>query len=216
LRRRAPPKPSEQDMEHSTRYLALGVLKVERVMRGEVPVAVESITSSPADDNSTPWSPAGGCSGSPGRWVSVDIGGTMVITLAETDSEIRACFKAMRHLRTQLVEETFPAQVREMMTEGYRLAFIRDRGEVVCVAGFRVSTNFFVGRHLYVEDLATIERRQSTGYGSHMMAWLRELALREGCAAIDLDSGVQRHRAHRFYLNRDMQIACYHFLERLV
>jgi hypothetical protein len=30
-----------------------------------------------------------------------------------------------------------------------------------------------------------------------------------------LDSGVQRHRAHKFYLNRNLDIVCYHFAERL-
>jgi hypothetical protein len=44
--------------------------------------------------------------------------------------------------------------------------------------------------------------------------WLRQLALAEGCDALDLDSGVQRHLAHRFYFRYGMQIAAYHFIER--
>jgi hypothetical protein len=48
-----------------------------------------------------------------------------------------------------------------------------------------------------------------------MMAWLREKARAEGCAALNLDSGVQRHRAHRFYFDQGMHIACHHFLEHL-
>jgi GNAT superfamily N-acetyltransferase len=139
----------------------------------------------------------------------------MMIGLAKTEREIAACFETMRDLRTHLVEDEFVAQVKAMMAEGYRLAFIEEEGRVVCVAGFRVSTNFFLGKHLYVEHLSTAEESRSAGHGARMMAWLRERARAEGCAALNLDSGVQRHRAHRFYFDQGMQIACHHFLEYL-
>jgi GNAT superfamily N-acetyltransferase len=140
----------------------------------------------------------------------------MMIRLATTEREIAACFEAMRDLRTHLVESEFVAQVRAMMAEGYQLAFMEAEGRVVCVAGFRVSTNFFLGKHLYVEDLSTAEASRSAGNGARMMAWLREKARAEGCAALNLDSGVQRHRAHRFYFDQGMHIACHHFLEHLI
>ncbi len=138
-----------------------------------------------------------------------------MIGLAKTEREIAACFETMRDLRTHLVEGEFVAQVKAMMAEGYLLAFIEEEGRVVCVAGFRVSTNFFLGKHLYVEDLSTAEESRSAGHGARMMAWLRERARAEGCAALNLDSGVQRHRAHRFYFDQGMHIACHHFLEYL-
>lgn len=139
---------------------------------------------------------------------------TTEVRLATTAGEIAECFEAMRQLRPHLVETEFPDQVRDMMADGYRLAYLRDQGSVVCVAGYRVQTNFFLGRHLYVEDLSTLEPRRSAGFGSWMLAWLRHQALAEGCAAIDLDSGVQRQLAHRFYFRQGMHIAAYHLLER--
>ncbi len=139
----------------------------------------------------------------------------MIIGLARTESEIAACFEAMRHLRERLVERDFVTQVQAMMAEGYQLAWMRERGRVICVAGFRISTNFYLGRHLYVEDLSTVEGLRSAGHGARMLEWLRNKARAEGCSAIDLDSGVQRHRAHRFYFNQGMHIACHHFVEQL-
>lgn len=87
--------------------------------------------------------------------------------------------------------------------------------QVVCVAGFKISKNLFFGKHLYVEDLSTLDSERSKNYGKQMMDWLRNLAIAEGCNAIHLDSGVQRHKAHKFYLNRNMDIVCYHFAERI-
>ena len=121
----------------------------------------------------------------------------------------------MKQLRTELVEAAFVSLVRELMSYGYQLAYLRDETQVVCVAGFKISKNIFLGKNLYVEDLSTLEGERSKDYGKQTMVWLRNLAMSEGCSAIHLDSGVQRHRAHKFYLNRNMNIASYHFVERL-
>ena len=138
-----------------------------------------------------------------------------MVRQAVTVSEIAGCFEAMRHLRGHLVETEFVPLIQAMMAEGYRLAYIEEAGQVVCVAGFRVSTNFFLSKHLYVEDLSTVEARRSGGHGARMLKWLFDLAWAEGCSAVNLDSGVQRHGAHRFYFREGMHIACHHFVKRL-
>lgn len=101
------------------------------------------------------------------------------------------------------------------MSDGYQLAYFLDETQVVCVAGFKISKNLFFGKHLYVEDLSTLESERSKNYGKQIMTWLRNLAIAEQCNAFHLDSGVQRHRAHKFYLNRNLDIICYHFAERI-
>jgi len=138
-----------------------------------------------------------------------------MIKLAQNDNEIADCFQVMKQLRTELVEASFVPLVRELMSDGYQLAYLRDETQVVCVAGFKISRNLFFGKHLYVEDLSTLESERSKDYGKQTMIWLRNLAIAEGCSAIHLDSGVQRHRAHKFYLNRNMNIVSYHFAEKI-
>jgi GNAT superfamily N-acetyltransferase len=69
-----------------------------------------------------------------------------------------------------------------------------------------------MGKHLYVEDLVTSAQARSQGVGSAMMGWLITYGKAENCTVVHLDSGVQRHAAHKFYLNQGMSIACYHFV----
>ncbi|UTH74017.1 GNAT family N-acetyltransferase [Chromobacterium sp. IIBBL 290-4] len=138
-----------------------------------------------------------------------------MIQLASQDQEIENCFAVMRQLRPHLQAESFVATVRAMMAEGFQLAYLQDQGAVACVAGFRIQRSLVAGKNLYVDDLATDETLRSSGHGAAMMAWLRQLAKDKGCSEIHLDSGVQRHRAHRFYLNRNMDIVAYHFSELL-
>jgi GNAT superfamily N-acetyltransferase len=133
------------------------------------------------------------------------------IQLAESDEDVLRCFPVMRQLRTHLVEAEFVAIVRRQKAGGYRLAFLEKKGDVVSVAGFRFIDNLAAGRILYVDDLATDDASRSRGNGGRLFAWLVERAGEECCSYLELDSGVQRFAAHRFYLSRRMIISSHHF-----
>jgi GNAT superfamily N-acetyltransferase len=130
-----------------------------------------------------------------------------------TDREIADCYDVMAELRPHIPREQFLPLVRSMQADGYHLACIRDRGRVV--AGYRFGTNLFAGRHLYVDDLVTADSERSKGHGRELLAWLRKLAVERGCDVFHLDSGVQRKRAHAFYLREGMEQSSLHFSVRL-
>lgn len=126
------------------------------------------------------------------------------------DAEIAACFPVMAELRPHLRSETFVARVRLQESEGYRLACLVD-GAVVCVAGYRVLENLSAGRVLYVDDLVTRADARSHGYGDRLFDWLVARSKERGCDHFELDSGVQRYDAHRFYFRKRMFVSSYRF-----
>jgi len=132
-----------------------------------------------------------------------------------TDEDIIACYDVMAELRPNVAREDFLPVVRAMQDEGLRLACIREDGRVVAVAGYRISNNLFCGKHLYVDDLVTAETERSKGHGKALLAWLRALAVENDCDVFHLDSGVQRKRAHQFYMREGLDLSSYHFSERL-
>ncbi|MFH1108367.1 MAG: GNAT family N-acetyltransferase [Planctomycetota bacterium] len=101
------------------------------------------------------------------------------------------------------------------MGDGYRLAFLEDGGEAKAVAGFRFLEFLAWGRILYVDDLVTLARERSKGFGDRLFDWLVEQAVERGCDQLHLDSGVQRFGAHRFYLRKRMDITAHHFALKL-
>ncbi|WP_437716199.1 GNAT family N-acetyltransferase [Sorangium sp. So ce448] len=130
--------------------------------------------------------------------------------MAETDQEIAACFPVMVQLRPRLVQERFVADVRRMQREGFRLAFLGDRS-VSAVAGYRFMEMFSTGKILYVDDLVTDAGVRSRGYGEALMSWLLAEARRHECKYLELDSGVSRLDAHRFYRRNGLQELALHF-----
>ncbi|MEX2570882.1 MAG: GNAT family N-acetyltransferase [Gemmatimonadota bacterium] len=133
------------------------------------------------------------------------------ITIARSDVEILRCFPVMQQLRTHLVEDEFVGRVGRQAAGGYRLAFVQETGQVRAVAGFRYIDNLISGRILYVDDLVTDSNTRSRGHGGQLLRWLVGQAEAEGCSALELDSGVQRFDAHRFYLTHRMMISSHHF-----
>ena len=134
------------------------------------------------------------------------------ISLAETDPDIARCFPVMRQLRPHLVETEFVARVRRMQNEGFLLAFIEEQNAVRAVAGYRYQDKLFSGKNLYVDDLVTDSTQRSRGHGRALLAWLMAQARAHGCDNFELDSGVQRVEAHRFYFRERMHISSFHFV----
>jgi len=133
------------------------------------------------------------------------------IRLVESDGDIERCFPVMVQLRPHLEAAAFVETVRRQIAAGFALAILEHEGRVRAVAGFRVIENLFGGRILYVDDLVTDAAARSQGYGKALFDWLTARARAEGCRHLELDSGVQRFDAHRFYLVNRMHIASYHF-----
>jgi len=139
-----------------------------------------------------------------------------VVRFAGTNSELERCYRVMVELRPHLTQDAFMrATRRQDEQDGYRLVYVEDEGEVMAVAGFRIMQLLVTGRTLYIDDIVTAEERRSRGYGKHLFEWLARHARDQECKTIELDSGVQRTAAHRFYFRQRMHISSFHFRLKL-
>ena len=136
----------------------------------------------------------------------------MNIQIATAEAEITACFPAIHELRPHLTEATFVTQVqRQMQNHGYTLVYLTLEDEVVAAAGYRLAEYLAWGRILYVAAPICLSALNHLGYGRKLLDWLLEKAHQSDCVQFHLDSGVQRHDAHRLYLGRKLRISSHHF-----
>src|SRR6185437_10961776 len=133
------------------------------------------------------------------------------IALTNSKKDIEKCFPVMVQLRTTLTKEEFLKRVQRQQKNGYLLAYVKDNDKVVSVAGFRILEALSRGKFIYVDDFITDNENRSKGYGDKLFDWLADYARKQGCQELRLDSGVQRHAAHRFYFRQRMIISCHHF-----
>jgi GNAT superfamily N-acetyltransferase len=130
-------------------------------------------------------------------------------------AETHLAYEAMLELRPNIgAEPEFVARVNDgQRPAGYRLVASFDDGEAAAaaVAGFRIGDMLAWGHFLYVDDLVTRESARARGHATLLLDWIRVEAERNGCDSLQLDSGSQRHDAHRLYLARGYRITGYHF-----
>jgi GNAT superfamily N-acetyltransferase len=132
------------------------------------------------------------------------------IIAIETDDQIYACFQALLALRPQLSAATLLERVRRQYAQGYRLTAIQAAGEIPALAGWRMLEFLAWGRVLYIDDLSTLPQSRGLGYGGMLLDWLIEHARAAGCDGVHLDTGYQRHAAHRLYLAKGFVFDCHH------
>lgn len=135
-----------------------------------------------------------------------------LIKRIQSDEEILATYEVMRQLRPHLQADTYLTTVCRMMdSDGYRLVALYEGERICAVAGYRLMEMLNYGCLLKVDDLSTDEGLRAKGYGSCLLAWLKEEGRKQGCEELHLDSGVQRERTHRFYFREELTINCFHF-----
>ena len=134
------------------------------------------------------------------------------VFLAEDPKDIARCFNVYRELRPQIEnEDVFVEKVLRQKKEGFILAYYLEGDEVASCMGFRVYETMGWDKILYVDDLITREKSRKRGYAKKLLDYALEVAKKENCDQMHLDSGHHRFDAHRLYLNFGFKMTCHHF-----
>ena len=135
----------------------------------------------------------------------------MNIQQATTEADILKCWEVIKGLRPHLEQSTFVPTILEMISEGYELAYIEAEGMAVAAIGYRYLQLLYCGKHIYIDDLCTLEGARRQGYASRLLTYVIDLGKERGYHRVTLDSGFHRHHAHRLYLNHGFKIDSLHF-----
>jgi GNAT superfamily N-acetyltransferase len=139
-----------------------------------------------------------------------------VVDIAPGDPRLEAdVLPVLQELRPHLTPESFAAVCEQGHPQGLRFTAAYADGRCVGVAGWRIVATTVTLRKLYVDDLVTTETARSQGIGHQLLAALLEKARDAGCSVLDLDSGVHRADAHRFYMREGLTITSFHFARSL-
>ncbi|WP_221075544.1 GNAT family N-acetyltransferase [Agarivorans aestuarii] len=139
----------------------------------------------------------------------------MRIDLFDPQNDITKLAEVMLVLRPSFTKEQLIEQISQQQEQGYQLAYIVADQQIVAVAGFVIGWKLSWGKHLYLDDLVTVEKVRSKGFGLQLLQWLENYAKQQGCEQFHLGSGVQRFGAHRFYLRNGFDIKSHHFTKQL-
>lgn len=119
-----------------------------------------------------------------------------------------------RQLRPKIPAD-YAGFMRELFQGGGEMIVAVEGEQVLGLAVYRVVLTTFAGRRFYVDDLVTDEAWRSHGVGHALICWLEREARERGATAVELESGTQRTRAHRFYLREGFDLIAFSFRKPL-
>ena len=139
----------------------------------------------------------------------------MEIKAATTKEDFMHCWEVVHELRPMLTPETYIEMVLEMMDEGYKMIYIEQDKKAVAFCGYRLTTMFYRGKSIYIDDMCTLPVSRGKGYAGLLLDHVIASAKQDGLQSIHLDSGHWRHDAHRLYLNHGFIMNSHHFVLEL-
>ncbi len=104
---------------------------------------------------------------------------------------------ALTTLRPNLTQEDFLARKPQLQLDGYHLIGLFKDGKVVSVASYTVSPHPVFEREMIIHDMSTLVGENSKGYGSELLSFLDQLAVRLNCQR----TFVATAKAADFYKN---------------
>jgi ribosomal protein S18 acetylase RimI-like enzyme len=139
----------------------------------------------------------------------------MEIKTVTSEDDISKTWEVMQLLRPHLKQGEYVDLISEMLSSGYNMAFVEENDKAVSVIGFRHVLFLFYGRHIYIDDLSTLNDYRGKGYAGRLLDHVCTLAKEKGYQHVTLDSGCSRYTAHRLYMNKGFIIGAHHFSKEI-
>ncbi len=126
------------------------------------------------------------------------------------DAGVVRGYSLLKQLRPSHDDAQFHEQLLRQLDTGYCLLAIADDDYVYAIVGYRWCENLARGRYIFIEDFVVDEAVRNGGHGEQLFDALVELADEHGYGSVELDVGIQRQDALRFYLNQRMVTSAFH------
>ncbi|MCC7245579.1 MAG: GNAT family N-acetyltransferase [Saprospiraceae bacterium] len=125
-------------------------------------------------------------------------------------------YPLLSQLNSRITAAQYIDYLDDMIAHGYRMVVMEDEsGTPVAMSGIWVTTKFYSGRYLEMDNVVVAETHRSSGLGKQLSDFVLQIALNEKCQTIMLDAYLENESAHRFYEREGFVRKGYHFLKTL-
>jgi GNAT superfamily N-acetyltransferase len=130
--------------------------------------------------------------------------------------ELERCFPVMKELRPHLNEQEYLEIYRHAHAmDGYEIAAMEHKGEIVALMGYRILYDFVRGRHLYIDDLVSMEKMRSKGLGAEMLKQAEVIAKNLNCKSMRLCAVLENELGIKFYEKNHWTKRAYAFTKKV-
>jgi len=137
------------------------------------------------------------------------------IYVLTSEEDLRDAFSILKILRPHLSFDEFKSLYDiAHQHETYTLVGYKSNNVLSAVMGWRIIHDFVHGRHLYIDDLITLDTMRNKGIGATLLRHAEELALQHNCKSLRLCTGIENKDGMRFYEREGWQARAFAYKKR--
>lgn len=104
----------------------------------------------------------------------------MKIQYAKTSEDLKTFFPILKELRPHLEFDEYVNIYQEAhKSDQYEMVALLEEDKIMALMGYRILYDFVRGRHLYIDDLVSVEK--SKGHGAKLLEFAEEKARELNC-----------------------------------
>lgn len=137
--------------------------------------------------------------------------------VVQTKADLEKCYPVLKELRPHLsFEDYISIYEQSHASDGYEIAAIEVKNQILAVMGYRFLSDFVRGKHVYVDDLVSTEKARSQGLGAELLKFAESVAEETGCKSLRLCTGIENERGVKFYDRNGWTKRAFAYAKKLV
>lgn len=139
---------------------------------------------------------------------------TTEIKLIPTDNLI-SIIPLTKHLNPALPESTLKTRLDEMISQGYQCVGLYIDSRLIGICGLWIMTKLYVGKHIEPDNVFILPEYRRLGLGNHLLEWVYEYGLSQGCIASELNCYITNETGNAFWEREGFEKIGYHYQKYL-
>lgn len=140
----------------------------------------------------------------------------MILKELHTKEEMLEQLPILNELYPTLTVEAYSKELDEMLPNNrYFQVAAFEENACIGLTGVWIGTKLWCGKYAEIDNLVVCTAHRSKGAGKLMIDYVKEIARKEGCSMVALDSYTTNFKAHKLFYAEDFGPKGFHFIHVL-
>jgi len=139
----------------------------------------------------------------------------MEIKILQSKEEMLNNFELLLQVYPSLTMEEYDVELDVMIPNNYGQAGVYINDECVGLTGYWIGSKLWCGKYLELDNVVISEKHRSKGIGKVLFDFMEEMAKKENCTMLSLDSYTTNFKAHKFFYLQGYAPRGFHFINIL-
>ena len=123
--------------------------------------------------------------------------------------------EVLHELYPSLTLDQYSRELDLMLSNNYSQLAIHTQEECIAVCGVWIGNKLWIGKYLELDNIVVKSAYRSRGVGELIFQTIEQIALKENCNMLALDSYTSNFKAHKFFYNQGFSPKGFHFIKLL-